>query len=407
MRNVPTALLIPALALLLAACGGSDSATNGGGAETSVRPVDAVPGVSDTEIVLGTHSDMTGPIAVWGVGIVNGARMRFDEANVAGGVHGRRIRFVVEDSQYQIPKAIAAANKLINRDNVLAIVTAVGTQTNVAVMEQPFAKDVPNLFPATGARIMVEPFKKLVISQMGLYYEEIRAGMKYFVQEKGKTTPCAIYHDTEYGHEIKEAAEDQAAAMGLEIAAVSAHKPTDLDFTSAVLRLKNAGCDLVMVGLVHRDTILALETAKKMGWEDVAWVGNEAAYGQVIAEQKSGATNGYYAFVPMALVYEDDDLSPGTRVWFEHYVERFGETPDLPAMLGYRAADLTVRGLEIAGRDVTRENLIAALESLSDYTDLFGNRLSFGVDDHKGVDHSTLSQIQNGRWVTLDTAISY
>ena len=61
---------------------------------------------------------------------------------------------------------------------------------------------------------MVEPFNQLVISQMGLYYEEIRAGMKYFLEKKGRTMPCAIYHDTEYGHEIKEAAEDQAAKWG-------------------------------------------------------------------------------------------------------------------------------------------------------------------------------------------------
>lgn len=416
MTYLSKTLPIPALVLLLAACGGgnqtqTEPAQDGAGSEGSPAEAAAVaepvPGVTDTEIVLGTHSDLTGPIAVWGVGIVNGARMRFDEANAAGGVHGRQIRFVVEDSQYQIPKAIAAANKLINRDNILAIVTAVGTQTNVAVMEQPFAKDVPNLFPATGARIMVQPFKELVISQMGLYYEEIRAGMKYFVEEKGKTTPCAIYHDTEYGHEIKEAVEDQAAEMGLEIAAVSAHKPTDVDFTAAVLRLRNAGCDLVMVGLVHRDTILVLETAHKNGWQDVAWVGNEAAFGQVIAEQKSGATEGYYAFGPMALVYGDDDLSPAARAWFESYQERYDDTPDLPAMLGYRAADLTMRGLEIAGRDLTRAGLMAALESLSEYTDLFGNKLSFGANDHKGVDHSTLSQVQNGRWVTLDTEIAF
>ena len=390
--------------LLLAGCGQPDSAPT----TTEAAPVSAtVDGVFDDEVVLGTHSDLTGPIAIWGVGIVNGLRMRFDEANAAGGVHGRRIRLVVEDSQYQIPKAIAAANKLVNRDKIFAMISAVGTQTNVAVMEQPFSKDVPNLFPATGARAMVEPFKKLVLSQMGLYYDEIRAGVRYFVEEKGRTTPCAIYHDTEYGHEIKEAVEDQTAAMGLSIAAVSAHKPTDTEFTAAVLRLKNAGCDLVMVGLVHRDTILVLETARKLGWEDVAWVGNEAAYGQVIAEQKSGAGEGYYAFVPIALVYEEDDLAADVRTWLERYQERYGESPDLPPMIGYRAADLAVRGLEIAGRDLTREKMIAALESLSEYVDPFGNILSFGPDDHKGVDHSTLSQVRDGRWVTLDTAISF
>ena len=364
-------------------------------------------GVHEDEVVLGTHADLTGPVSIWGNGMVNGARMRFDEANDAGGVHGRRIRYVVEDSQYQIQRAIAAANKLINRDRIFAMVGAVGTQTNVAVMASPDAADVPNLFPATGARAIVEPFKKHVISHMGLYYEEIRAGVKHFVEDLGKEKPCVIYHDTEYGMEILEGAQDQAAEMGIEIVETAAHKPTDLEFTSSVLRLRKAGCDLVMVGLVHKDTILVLDTAKKNGWDDVAWVGNEAAYGRVIADQPSGSGEGYYAFVPLPLLYEDDPLAPAVRAWFDAYKTRYGEAPGLPAMVGYRAADLTVRGLEIAGRELTRAKMIAALESLSDYTDLFGNKLTFGPDDHRGVDSSTLSQVQNGRWVKLDTVITY
>ncbi len=403
MRPLATPLALAAF-LSVSGCGPAEPAAPGGEAATPAVEVD---GVTDSEVVFGTHADLTGPVAIWGVGIVNGARMRFEEINAAGGVHGRQIRFIVEDSNYQIPRAIAAANKLINRDNIFAMLMAVGTQTNIAVLEQPFSTDVPNLFPASGARAMVTPFNKLMFSQMGLYYEEIRAGVKYFVEEMGKTTPCIIYHDTEYGQEILDAVYDQTAEMGLTVAAESAHKPTDVEFTAAVLRLKNAGCDLVMVGLVHRDTILVLETARKIGWEGVAWVGNEAAYGQVIADQKSGSGEGYYAFVPIALVYEDDDLSPEVRAWYESYQERYGEPPGLPSMVGYRGADLTVRALEVAGRDLTREGMIAALESLTEYTDMFGNRLTFGPDDHKGVDSSTLSQVRNGRWVTLDTAITY
>ena len=405
MKTIAAVLAATGLAVI-AGCGTSDD-TASEGATSDAASVE-VDGVTDDEVVFGTHSDLTGPIAIWGTGIVNGMRMRFDEANAAGGVHGRQLRLVVEDTQYQVPKAISAANKLINRDKVFAFLMAVGTQTNIAAMAQQLPAGVPNLFPASGARAMVEPFQDLVFSQMGLYYEEIRAGVKYFVEEKGATTPCAIYHDSDYGIEILDATQDQAAEMGLTVAATSAHKPTDVEFTAAVLRLREAGCDLVMVGLVHRDTILVLEAARKMGWDDVAWVGNEAAYGQVIADQKSGSGEGYYAFVPIALVYEDDpDLASEVRDWLAAYRERFGEPPGLPAMIGYRGADLAINGLEAAGRDLTRESLIAALESMSEYTDLFGNKLTFGPDDHKGVDTSALSQIQNGRWVTLDTSISY
>ena len=388
------------LGLIASACGGDgDSASKPGAIE--------VDGVSENEVVIGAHTDLSGSIAIWGVGSVNGARMRLDEANAAGGVHGRQIRFVVEDTQYQVPRAIQAANKLIHRDKIFAMLLALGTPTNNAVMTQQFRAGVPNLFPLTGARSMVEPFQKLMFTQRGIYYDEMRAAVKYFVEEEGKNSICVVYQDTDYGQEILEGVRDQVAAMGLEITETSAHKPTESEFTAAILRLRNAGCDLVLMGSVHRDTVLLLEAARKIGLEGVAWVGNNAAYGQVIAEQESGSGEGYYAFVHMAKLYRDDELSPEVAAWWDKYVELYGAEPGLPAMEGYRAADLLVRALEGAGPDLTRERLISALEEIDAYQDLFGYKLAFGPRDHKGVSESVLSVVKNGRWETLAESISY
>lgn len=384
--------------LALTGCGGespSGDAAGGG----SVR------GVSDGEVVVGTHTDLVGATAIWGVGSVNGARMRFDEVNAAGGVHGRRIRFVVEDAQYQVPRAVQAANKLINRDGIFAMLLAVGTPMNNAVMTQQFAAGVPNVFPVTGARSMVEPLHPLKFTQRGIYYDEIRAAVKYFVEERGRQTVCAIYQDTEYGQEILEAVQDQVAAMNLSVAETSAHHPTQTEFTAAILRLRRAGCDLVLMGTVHRDTILVLDAARKMGWTDVDWVGNNATYAQAIADAE--AADGYYAFVHMARFYADDDMPAPVRAWWDRYVAAYRQEPDLAAMEGYRAADVFVLALERAGRDLTLQGFLAALEGIDDYTDLFGYRLSFGPDKHSGASESVLSQVQNRRWVELQQSITY
>lgn len=405
-------LMLMALALALTGCGRQEATDGGTDDSASPTPpaeeVAVVDGVTDTEVVLGTHTDLSGAVAIWGVGVLNGARMRFDEFNEAGGVHGRTIRYIAEDTQYQVPRAISAANKLIHRDKIFAMLMAVGTPTNNAVMEDQFEAGVPNLFPGSGARSMVEPFQKLMFSQHGTYYDEIRAAVKYFVEKEGKTTPCVVYLNNEYGLEIVEAAKDQTAAMGLEVAEMVAHKITDNDFTAPMIRLRNAGCDLVLMGTVHRDTILILETARKLGWGGVAWVGNNAAYGQVIADQESGAGEGYYAFVHMAKIYEDDEsLTPEQRDWMRRYRDQYGEEAGLPAMEGYRGADLVVVALERAGRELTRAKFVAAMESIDDYTDIFGYQVVFGPDDHKGVSESALSVVRDGRWVTLDTSIAY
>ena len=382
-----------------ASCGGDSNLETSAVSETT-------QGVSDSAIILGSHTDLSGPVAIWGVGSINGARMRFEEANEAGGVHGRQIKFVVEDTQYQIPRAIQAANKLINRDKVFAMVLALGTPTNNAVLTQQLKAGIPNMFPLTGARSMVEPYHDLKFAQRGIYYDEIRAGVKYFLEEMGKEKPCVIYQDTDYGQEILEGAEDQLKEMGQALVGVSAHKPTESEFTASIIRLRNAQCDVVFMGTIHRDTILILEAARKMKF-DVVFVGNNAAYGQVIAEQESGSGEGYHAFVHMAKLYKEDGLSDMVERWWDRYEARFNVEPGIPAMEGYRAADLVVTALENAGPDLDKAGFLAATEAINDYQDIFGYQIQFGPGDHKGVSESLLSVVEDGKWKTLATAISY
>ena len=402
MRRIRTPcsrlLLVGAVALLLFGCGGGEGEAGG---EASVR------GVTDREIVLGSYTDLSGPTAILGVAATNGARMRFDEANAAGGVHGRDLRFVVEDTGYQVPRSIQAANKLIHRDEIFAMVLALGTPMNNAIMPMLFEEGIPNLFPFSGARSMVEPFKELQVTARGIYYDEIRAAARFFIDQQGAATPCVIYQDTDYGQEILEGAEDQLEAMGQSLAMVSSHEPTETELTAAVLRLREAGCDLVLMGTVHRDTILVLEAARKMDWNDVRWVGNNAAYNEAVARQASGAAEGYSVFAHIARPYRDGEIDEATAAWWDRYVETFGVEPEYAALEGYRNADLVVKALEEAGPEPTVDRLMAALETMTEHIDPFGYRLTFGVDDHKGVDESVLLTVVDGRWQAQAERIRY
>ena len=398
-RTTPIAfpvLLFCAIVLWLTACDGGEDE---GGA--SVR------GVTAEEIVLGSFTDLSGPTAILGVAATNGGRMRFDEANAAGGVHGRSLRFVVEDTGYQVPRAIQAANKLIHRDEAFAIVLGLGTPMNNAIMPTLFEAGIPNLFPFSGARSMVEPFQELQVTGRGIYYDEIRAATRYFIEQEGASTPCVIYQDTDYGQEILEGAEDQLEAMGQSLAMVSSHEPTETELTAAVLRLREAACDLVLMGTVHRDTILVLEAARKMDWTKVRWVGNNAAYNEAVARQGSGAAEGYSVFTHIARPYRDGEIDEATAAWWDRYVDLFGEEPEYSAMEGYRNADLVVKALEAAGPEPTVDKLMAAFKAMEEVVDPFGYRLTFGADDHKGVDESVLLTVVDGRWQAQAERIRY
>ena len=366
-----------------------------------------VNGVSDSEIVIGSFADLSGPAALLGLDAVNGARLRFDEINAAGGIHGRKIRFIVEDTQYQLPKAIQAVNKLVNRDKIFAMFLGLGTPMNNAVMQTLFDANVPNIFPISGGRQMVVPFRPLMFTARGVYYDEIRAGVRYFVEERGAESICVMYQDSDYGNEILDAATDQAAEMGVEIAAVSGHKATDTEFTASVLRVRNSGCKTVMLGTIYKDTILIFEAARKIGWDDVSFVGQNASYSRAVASAESGAAEGYYAFVHIAVVYGDDDMSEEVARWYKSYTDTFGREPGYAAVEGYRNADILGVALQNAGRELDVDALIGGLEAMTDYEDIFGYHLTFGPDDHKGVDESILMTVKDGRWVRLEESIRY
>ena len=193
-------------------------------------------GVTSDEIVLGMHADLSGVAATFSIGVINAFRMRIDQVNAAGGIHGRKLRLVVEDTAYQVPKAIQAANKLLNRDQVFAMIGNLGTPQNNAVLPEQLKAGVPNLFPISSAESMSKPFNPLKFAIYAPYSDQIRSALKYMVEKKGKKTVCAMYQDTDFGSEVFNGAKAQLEAMGMAFAEFATHKPTDQDFTAQLLK---------------------------------------------------------------------------------------------------------------------------------------------------------------------------
>jgi branched-chain amino acid transport system substrate-binding protein len=145
-----------------------------------------VHGVTDTEIVIGTVTDLSGVTAIQGVNNANAIRLLFEEANAKGGINGRKIRYIVEDSQYQVPRAVQAMNKLLNNDKVFMTIQDGGTPMNNATWPMAIEKDTPKLLPLTAARSMYEPYHRLKFSQTSSYVDQMRAGTKYFASSAAR-----------------------------------------------------------------------------------------------------------------------------------------------------------------------------------------------------------------------------
>ena len=364
-------------------------------------------GVTGNEIVLGVHTDLSGPAATYGVSSSNAVKMRFDEANDKGGIHGRKIRLVVEDTQYQVPRAVQAGTKLINRDRIFAMVAPLGTPMNNALFKDQFEAGVPNLFPLSAARSMYEPFHKLKFYGAASYVDQIRAGIQYFATKKGKKALCAMYQDTDFGKEVLDGVQLQAAKLKIKIVETVTHKPTDQDFTAQITKLKSAGCDLVALGTIVRDSIVPYATARKIGWTDVDFLGSVAAYDLFVAAAQGGVTEGLYAMGLTDMPYRDT-LSPTAQAWFDRYKDRYKADPNIGAVYGHVAADLTAVGLDRAGKDLTLDALVKGLESIKGYRDIFnGPEASFGPDKHQGANSSFLAVVKGGRWVRVTDPLTF
>lgn len=363
-------------------------------------------GVTADSIKLGTYTDLSGPLAVWGVPSVNGMRMRIEEANAAGGVHGRTIELVVEDMQYQVPRAVQAANKLIRRDKVFAMLGSLGTPMNLAVMPNQLKAGVPNMYPLTGAQSMTDPVNPMVYSFFRSYREQFRAAVAYFHANGGFSTPCVAQLANEAGEEMTHGVEEQLAVIGMEIVAKTEHAATETDLTSSVTTLKNAGCDIVFLSTSVRDTIITVATAKKLGFEPI-FVTSMVPYMDAVAGAAGGAMQDLHLVSPFVYEYAANAEGEAKRI-LEAYEAEHGKAMEPQAQLGYIFADLTIKALEAAGKDVTVENFLAATEALAGYVDPIGGQpVSFSADDHQGSDTFIMAKVNNSAWEVVARGLDY
>lgn len=384
--------------LAVTGCGGTDDTTSS----------DLPRGVSAEAIKLGSHTDLSGGLAIWGVPATNGQRMRFDEVNAAGGIHGRKIDFIVEDSQYQMPVAVKATNKLLNVDNIFMMVGAMGTPMNIAVMPRMFEAGVPNLFPITAAVQMYEPLHPMKFSYFVSYRDQARAGMAYLTSKLGIKSVCLQALATDYGAEVEAGFKQAVEEIGLEVAYVGHHKGAETEFTGTVTAIKNSGCELLVLGPFVKDTILIYSAARDAGW-DAPIIGNMVSYVPEVAQASDSRTEGLYA---VASFYMPDfataDGNGWVSQWYARYRELFNEEPAAQSIIGYVIADLTVRALEAAGPDLTVEKALAELEKISNYEDPFGGpSLTFSSTKHQAGDYLYLYQVVDSKWQVIEERLPF
>src|SRR4029077_443663 len=338
-------------------------------------------------------------------------KMAVEEINASGGIHGRKIKLILEDSGYDPKRAVLASQKLIERDKIFAMVGPMGSPTVLAAQDILFDAGVLQLFPLTAAEFTFrfdpsKPQERLKFNNLLPYVESTRAALKYMVELKNPKKPCILHQDDEYGKNVLDGFTQQLEAMKLRRASVTSYKRGASDFSAQVAKMKSDGCDLVVLGTVIRETIGAMNEAKKLGW-DVTFLGASPTNVLEVPTLGKEAVEGHYAAALFEIPYEDTAKGK-VKDWLANYKKMFGTDANTQAIIGYNAVMTFAFYANKAGKDLNGQKMLDSLESGDKFLDIFDSPpTKFSKTDHLASTITQVHQIQKGRWVLMKDGLMF
>ena len=358
-------------------------------------------GVSDKEIVLGTHLDLSGPVAAGMPSIRNGMQMRLDEANDAGGVNGRKFRLVVEDNGSQPQMAVRAIDKLLRKDEVFAIVNAFGSGPNAAVVKRAVDEGALYFAPWGASSIIRKTAadSPLLFTTTPNYDTIMNTGVTWMIDTYKPAKVGYIYQEGPLGALMGEGVKKALAAKGMAYAAEAGYKAGDIDFSSQVARMKAADVDMIVIATVTRETIGIMAEVKKLGWNNVrVLTGNPGRTGIVLQLGKDNV-EGLYGVGTWRLFTPTSGPEP-VKAWFANYKKKYTNEPDENALLAYAYTDMFVKAVQGAGKDLTADKVAKYLQTNSFEHPIFYDKQTF-KGNHFDPEYVEIDQIKGGAWVSL------
>ncbi|MCG8347954.1 MAG: ABC transporter substrate-binding protein [Chloroflexales bacterium] len=403
-------------ALLLAACGTPASSVQpqanadpaAGQANPAAAPEanpaagDATPGVTDTEIVLGSWGPQDGPAGAYGV-INRTHAAYFQMINEQGGIGGRQIRFVYENDSYQPAKTVAAVKKLVEEEQIFALLGGLGTPNNMAVMEYIVQSGVPHIAPSTGSTLMSNPFKRNVFALQLDYTTEAQLIAQYALDTLQSEKIAVFYQNDAFGKEGFDNVNAVLKRRGLPEATGVTYEVTDTNFSAQALRLQTSDVDTVVLWAVPKPGGAIIQEMDKIGFKPKmlsSTVINDPAIFEL-------AGPGIEGLIISAWLPDFNDTSNPKIVEYREFMQQYapGEQIGGFSLTAYAQGQVVSEALWRAGADLTRESLIAALESMQDYDDSVVPSVSYGPDDRQGTELTFFQEAKGGVFIPISDFI--
>lgn len=352
-------------------------------------------GVTDTSILVGSSAGLSGPIANWGNNFSRfSPQAYFNMANERGGVHGRQIKYIVYDDAYKPDRAVANVKKLIEKDGVFCLLLQMGTPNNMATYKYVTEeKKVPLMYPATGAHIWAEPYKKYIYPLSPTYWMQSYELVDYLVITRGYKKIGVFYQDDDYGLDVRNPTVKRLKEHGLEIAGEEKYKSGQVDVSAQVTKLRQAGAEAVVLGTVYISGSQFLRESKKVGWNvQAAGIGPTGL--QKMIDLSGDAAPG---FINLLAVPEAESTPGAAMDEYRTVLKKYypASPVDATTLGGWVTTKLFVKILELTGRDLTREKMLEAGETMKNYDSGIIAPLSYYPNDHSGATASYVTVVRD------------
>jgi branched-chain amino acid transport system substrate-binding protein len=385
---------------LLVGCGG-DNQSSGSVSKN-------VPGVSDTEIKLGTHFALSQSPAAAYAPIIYGMRAYFDYINDQGGVNGRKINFIIGDDHYNPSDSLEVVRKLVEQDDVFAIVGGLGEACHSAVYKYLEERGIPDLFITAGLLKWSEPVAKTRFAGSVDFVTEGRMLGKYVVENyPGKKLGLLLQND-EMGTDSEKGLNMALEGSDLQIVDKEHYEAMDFDATAQTQRLRNAGAEVIIAFAIPPQAANLVKTAREtLSWDVPVLVSGIDVSDIFVSLAGAANAEGVVSIVMGHQIYETDQ--PAIKQHIE-IMQKYGQgtEPSNFTLYGQGMAELTVEGLKRAGRDLTRDSLVNALESIRGWEcSACMVPMSLSPTDHRPLEIEMYDRVENGKWVAFGDPVSF
>ncbi|AZW20788.1 ABC transporter substrate-binding protein [Bordetella bronchiseptica] len=336
-----------------------------------MAPAAAEPGVTADSLKIGILGSLTGPFAIFGSGNLAGATLAFEQANAAGGIHGRKLEWLSLDDESSPPKGIAAYKRLVGPEQVFAVFGPSASAVGQAMVQTFKTSATPTFISVFSTPIVTDPPLPNVFRTGPMNDREQGVAIANYALDHLKARRVALIRQSdEYGKSGGESVLQRLKARGAEPVALEVFNVYDTDFNAQLTKIAAAKPDVLVVYGYPNPSAIITRQARQLGVEGVILGSNSAGsrkYPEIVGKAAAGTQN-----IMTLEILPESSSTPQAQAFREAFVARFPDLarqgrPDLGDALGYGGALVFLEGIKRAGAQPTQQGLVKALESLQGF----------------------------------------